>query len=86
MSTDDLPLEAFEFEDALVSVNTRSLAALAAAGRTPTRVRIVPSSPELRRRLGEEPLVPGQVLPGTRVVVTPSRKDVTTILDIIDIP
>jgi hypothetical protein len=70
---------------ALVSANTRSLAALSEAGLRPTNITHVEPTPKLLERLQEAPVVPGGTLPGREVAVTPSQRDLT-IQRIIRIP
>ncbi len=78
-------IHAFEHEGALVSENTRSLAALSLAGMRPTNVRMMDDVPSVvRGRLTEDPIVGGP-LPSRVVAVTPSMRDLR-VGDIISIP
>ncbi len=82
---DQFPVEAFYFNGSLVSINTRTLAALSEAGLVPTKINIVEPSRNVLRRLQERPLIPDAALPGSRVPVTPSQTNLT-ILRTIEIP
>jgi hypothetical protein len=83
----DLPIQAFidPKTGELVSVNTRSLAALSEAGLRPTHVTIIKPKQYHVRRLDEIPIIPHAPLPGPRVPVTPSQSDLT-VLRIIELP
>jgi len=84
LSPDDVQINAFRHNGALVTENNRSLTALSLAGLKPTNINIVESTTKLRNRLLEQtPL--GDILPSTRIAITPSQKD-WTILDIVNIP
>jgi RHS repeat-associated protein len=85
ISPDVLAIEAFEYQGQLVSANTRSLSALSEAGLRPTNITRINPSRELLRRLREKPLIPNAPLPGPRVPVTPSQRDLR-IRRIIEIP
>ena len=86
LSPDQLPITAFEYGNGqLVSANTRSLAAVSQAGLLPTNVTLVEPSRVLLRRLQQPSLLPGSPLPGPRVPVTPSQRDLT-ILRVIEVP
>ena len=93
LSPDDLPITAFRDPGtgSLVSANTRTRAALARANLEPTKVDIVDLDTLSRRnrlellgRLTENPIIENAPLPGPRVPVTPSMRDLT-VLDIIEI-
>ena len=87
LGSDDIPVDVFRDpgSGALVSANTRSLAALSEAGLRPTNITHVEPTPKLLERLQEAPVVPGGTLPGREVAVTPSQRDLT-IQRIIRIP
>jgi hypothetical protein len=70
LTTDQIPIEAFEYEGRTVSSNTRSLATLAEAGKLPTNVTLVTSSADVRARLGEQPIIADSTLPSAKVPVT----------------
>lgn len=85
LHTDDLPITAFRDPDSgvLVSMNTRTRAAIADAGLEPTNVEIVDimsMSEKIRQkylgRLVEDTLI-SSPLPGRRVPMTPRRSDPT---------
>lgn len=93
LSPDDLPITAFRHPDTgvLVTANTRIRATLAKAGLEPTNVEIVDLNAlsrsersKLLSRLTETPIIDNAPLPGPRVAVTPSQRDLT-VLEIIDI-
>lgn len=93
LSPDDLPITAFRHPDTgvLVSANTRTRATLAKAGLEPTNVDIVDLNAlsrsersKLLRRLRETPIINNAPLPGPRVPVTPSQRNLT-VLEIIEI-
>ena len=88
LSPDDLPITAFRDPrtGSLVSMNTRTRAALAEAGLEPTRVEIADlNALSLRqrqkylRRLNEQPIIDSP-LPGLRVPVTPSMSNLDVMI------
>jgi|GEM_PF-1136118 len=84
LSPDQLPINAFLYGDELVSANTRSLGALSLSGFRPTNVNVITPSQNLLDRLGQRSLLPNSSLPGPRIPITPSQRDLT-ILDVIEI-
>ncbi len=85
LSPDDLPIHYFEHNGQFVSANSRSLAALCAAGLEPTiKIKIKPT-PELLNRLGELPVLPKGRLPSPSIPVTPRKGD-DRILKVIRLP
>jgi hypothetical protein len=93
LSADDLPITAFRdpASGQLVSANTRTRATLAKAGIEPTKVDIIDiealpkrQRASLLRRLTEQPVLENNILPSTKVPVTPTTRDLN-ILEIIEI-
>lgn len=93
MTADDLPITAFRDPKTgfLVSQNSRTRAVLADAGLEPTKVDIVDLNSLSKRqrskflnRLVEQPVLDGNLLPSTKVPMTPSMKDLS-IMKVIEI-
>jgi LysM repeat protein len=68
LAANQLPIEVFERQGRLVSINTRSLAALSEAGMFPTNITRVEPTADVLARLGEDPIL--ERLPNSRVPVT----------------
>jgi RHS repeat-associated protein len=87
LTSDQIQIEVFEYKGILVSTNTRGLTALSLARLRPTNM-IFTSYGDLsnntRKRLNEMTLL-GDMLPATRIPVTPGRNS-DTILYIAEIP
>jgi hypothetical protein len=77
-------IKAFKFEDQLVTVNNRGLAALSLANLKPTNIIEVAPTVKILNRLTEEPLA-GLKIPGQFTVVTPGPNNLQ-VKDIVSIP
>jgi hypothetical protein len=78
MSPDEIPIQAFEHDGQLVTVNNRGLAALSDAGFRPTNLSIVDRSTlpdSVLERLLEIPTALGGGLPSPSIAVTKSMVD-----------
>jgi RHS repeat-associated protein len=85
LSPDQLPINAFVHSSGeLVSINTRTLAALSEAGMQPTIINIVTPKLSVLSRLSETPIIDSP-LPGPSIPVTPSMTDLT-VIRVIHIP
>ena len=84
LSTDDIRIEAFEYDGQLVSTNTRGLSALSLAGKRPTNVVITPLDDlpkSIKKRLKEVTLH-GDTLPAERIPITPDRDSEEILYDV----
>ncbi len=71
---DQLPINAFEYEGKLVTINNRTLGTLSLAGKKPTIINVTaPTNDEFERLFGFT--IINSSLPGPRIPVTPSMKD-----------
>jgi len=90
LSPDDISIKAFVWgpNQRLVTVNNRSLAALSKAGLLPTNVEVLSKDQVPRKvleRLDQETIDTSYKIPGSRIPVTPSIKDLT-VLEWIELP
>jgi hypothetical protein len=84
ITSDDILIKAFKFEDQLVTVNNRGLAALSLANLKPTNIIEVAPTVKILNRLTEEPLA-GLKIPGQFTAVTPGPNNLQ-VKDIVSIP
>jgi len=80
-----LPIDAFRVGNNLVSANTRSLAALSEAGLSPTIINEIQPTTTLLQRFSERPVIANAPLPGPRVPVTPTQRNLN-VLRVIKLP